>query len=132
MVNDTNKDKTKIKAPSQLKQKIPKQFQASIVIVKGFAEGMEYPLTKAYTVLGRDKTANITLKDPHASREHAAILYQEGSYLLKDLDSTNGTLINGTLIKQSSLNHGDTFRIGDTTLQFILEAIHSGRTYEIG
>jgi pSer/pThr/pTyr-binding forkhead associated (FHA) protein len=132
MVKDSSKDKTRIKSPSQSKQKIPRQLQASLVIVKGFAEGMEYPLTKAYTVMGRDKAANVFLKDPHVSSEHAAIVYQDGSYILKDLDSTNGTLMNGTIIKQSYLKHGDLFRIGDTTLQFILEATHSGRTYEIG
>lgn len=131
MVKDSSKDKTRIKSPSQSKQKIPRQLQASLVIVKGFAEGMEYPLTKAYTVMGRDKAANVVLKDPHVSSEHAAIVYQDGSYILKDLDSTNGTHMRGASIRQRKLRHGDKFRIGDTVLQFILQDSGLGRTYEI-
>jgi pSer/pThr/pTyr-binding forkhead associated (FHA) protein len=128
---NANEDQTQIRKPSQPLKKIPERFQASVVIVQGYAAGMEYLLTKEHTVIGRDKSADIALKDALVSREHAAIMYRDGNYLLKDLGSTNGTRMGGTLINQADLHHGDKFRIGDTTLQFILEDTGGGKVYEI-
>jgi pSer/pThr/pTyr-binding forkhead associated (FHA) protein len=126
-----NEDKTRIRKPSDSTDKLPARFQASVVIVKGYAEGMEYPLTKTYTVLGRDKEADIAVKDSLVSRRHVAILYHDGGFVLKDLESTNGTMMKGALIQQADIRHKDKFRIGDTTLQFILEDFGGGRVYEI-
>ena len=125
-------DETQIRKHSRRLKKIPEKFQASVVIVKGHAEGMEFLISKEYTVFGRDKGADIVLKDPQVSRQHAAIECREGRYTLKDLESTNGTRMSGTLIKETNLRHGDTFSVGDTTLQFVLEDTGKSRTYEIG
>lgn len=127
----SSNEKTRILKQSDPLRKIPESFQASVVIVKGYAEGMEFLITREHTVLGRDANADIILKDAQVSRQHAVIEYREGNYTLKDMESTNGTRINGTLIKETTLLHGNKFSIGDTTLQFILEDIGRGRTYEI-
>ncbi len=126
-----NEDSTRIRPPSKSAQKIPERYSASVVIVSGYAEGMEYPITGEYTVLGRDKDADITVKDPLVSRRHAAIIYHEGEFTIKDLGSTNGTMMNGNVIELASLRHRDKFRIGDTTIQFILQDTGEGRVYEI-
>jgi pSer/pThr/pTyr-binding forkhead associated (FHA) protein len=125
-------DKTQVGTPSKPADKIPPRYQASLVIVGGHATGMEYTLTAAYSVIGRDKDAEIMLKDPLVSRQHAVVIYHDGSYVLKDLDSTNGTHIKGALVKQANLRHGDTFRVGDTTLQFVLEDAPRSKTYDLG
>ncbi len=125
-------DKTQIKKQSQPLKKIPERFQASVVIIKGYGEGMEFLITKENTVIGRDAGADIALKDAQVSRQHAAIEYGEGNYRLRDMESTNGTRMSGTLIKETTLHHGDKFSVGDTVLQFILEDIGKSRTYEIG
>ncbi len=125
-------DSTRVRPPSPSVQKIPERYEASIVIVGGHAEGMEYPITGEYTVLGRDKAADIILKDPLISRRHAAIVYHDGEFMLKDLESTNGTIMSGKLIELAPLRHKDKFRIGDTTIQFILVDSGEGRVYEIG
>jgi pSer/pThr/pTyr-binding forkhead associated (FHA) protein len=124
-------DKTRISTPSVSKQKIPARYQASVVIVQGYAEGMEYPVDRTYAVIGRNKDAAVPLKDPLASREHAVIVHHEGVFVLKDLDSTNGTHMRGASIRQRKLRHGDKFRVGDTVLQFILQDSGRARTYEI-
>jgi pSer/pThr/pTyr-binding forkhead associated (FHA) protein len=129
--HDANEDRTELLKPSKSGKKIPERFQASLVIVEGYAEGMEYLLEKEFTVIGRDKTADIALKDPLISRQHVAVIYRDKNYLLKDMDSTNGTHIKGARIQQAELHHGDKFRIGDTTLQFILEDTGVVKTYEI-
>ena len=129
---EPNEDNTQLLKQSQTGKKIPERFQASVVIVEGYSEGMEYLIEKEYTIIGRDKSsADIVLKDPVVSRQHAAIIYRDRNYLVKDLGSTNGTHLKGALIQQAALNHGDRFRIGDTTLQFILEETGAGKIYEI-
>jgi pSer/pThr/pTyr-binding forkhead associated (FHA) protein len=125
-------DGTQIRKQSQVLKKIPEKFQASLVIVKGHSEGMEFLINKEYTVLGRDTVADIVLNDAQVSRQHAAIEYREGSYRLIDLESTNGTRMGGALIKETKLDHGDKFSLGNTTLQFVLEDTGKSRTYEIG
>jgi len=129
---ESGDDKTQIRVPSQSVEKIPARLQASVVIVEGYAPGMEYPLTKAYSVIGRDADVEVPLKDAMVSRRHVAIVYHDGEFMLKDLESTNGTQMKGALIQQATLHHRDKFQIGDTTLQFILVDSGVGPTYEIG
>jgi len=109
------------------KKATPERYQASVVIVEGYAEGMEYPIKRSHSVIGRNRDAAVPLTDPLVSREHAAIIF-----ILKDLGSTNGTYMRGELIKQRRLSHGDKFQIGNTVLQFILQDRGNSRTYEIG
>lgn len=111
---------------------IPGRYQASVVILEGYAEGMEYPIKKTYAVIGRSRDATVPLKDPMVSREHAAIVFHEDAFILQDLDSTNGTYMEGALIKERELSHGDKFNLGTTVLQFVLQDSGKGRTYEIG
>ena len=131
MTTAAGDDKTRVHQPSQSTKGIPARYQASLVIVQGYAAGMEYPIDRTYAIIGRSRDAAIPLKDPLASREHAVIVFHEGGFVLKDLDSTNGTHMRGASIRQRKLRHGDKFRVGDTVLQFILQDSGRGRTYEI-
>lgn len=124
-------DKTQIRQPSRTTKGIPARYQASVVILQGYAAGMEYPIERTYAVIGRNRDAAVPLKDPLASREHAVIVFHESAFVLKDLDSTNGTHMRGASIRQRKLRHGDKFRVGDTVLQFILQDSGRDRTYEI-
>jgi pSer/pThr/pTyr-binding forkhead associated (FHA) protein len=57
--------------------------------------------------------------DPGASRRHAQIRHEDGSYVLTDLGSTNGTLVNEEFVNGSrSLQQGDRITIGNTVLEF--------------
>lgn len=132
MAQQNREENTQIRVPSKKSKGIPPRYRASLVIVKGRAEGMEYPLEKPYTVLGRDKdTADIPINDPLVSRQHAAVLYEDDAFILKDLESTNGTLVKGSEIRQMRIRHRDKFTIGDTTIQFILDETTGGAVYEI-
>ena len=124
--------KTQILKRARPTKGIPAQYQASVVILEGYAEGMEYPIEKPYAMIGRSRDAAVPLKDPLVSREHAAIEFHEDTFILKDLDSTNGTYMRGALIKRRKLSPGDKFEIGNTVLQFILQDSGRSRTYEIG
>jgi pSer/pThr/pTyr-binding forkhead associated (FHA) protein len=72
--------------------------------------------------LGRDKEANIPLDDPQASRIHTAIRYWDGIFVVRDMDSSNGTLLNGEKIDVAKLNPGDIIKIGNTEIEAVGEA----------
>lgn len=69
-------------------------------------------------VLGRSKQCDLTIVSPDASRRHAEIVSQDGAYTLRDLDSTNGTLVNGQRIQEHGLAPGDRIDIGGNLVTF--------------
>jgi pSer/pThr/pTyr-binding forkhead associated (FHA) protein len=81
-------------------------------------EGREYPLKDNMTI-GRLPNNDIVLNDPKASRHHAEIELQNGRVVIRDLESLNGTEVNGAPISsEQPLSEGDTVSIGDTSLVY--------------
>jgi FhaA, N-terminal domain/FHA domain len=79
--------------------------------------GTAYPLVRAITRLGRGSDTDIRIEDPGASRNHCEIVL--GSpVLVRDLDSTNGTFVNGQRISQVEVTDGTAIVIGTTQLVF--------------
>ena len=69
--------------------------------------------------IGRDLSNDMVINHPAASRFHAQIKKIQGSYIIFDLNSTNGTFVNGSpVVGQRALRVGDTIRIGPTNLTF--------------
>lgn len=91
-----------------------------LVILNGGFEGMTYELTSEETMIGRNPTTDITLLDEGISREHALILFDEdeGTYSIEDLQSTNGTKVNGRRVFSAELAGGDEIQIGLTHFRF--------------
>jgi hypothetical protein len=80
-----------------------------------------YKLGLRKMTIGRSHEADIMLPDANASRVHARISQDAtGSWKLKDLGSTNGTLLNDKVITQAFLYDGDHITIGITTLELVL------------
>lgn len=75
-------------------------------------------LTGPEIIIGRGSTAQVILSDSGASRHHARILWSGKIGGLEDLQSTNGTVLNGTRITSSPIEQGDVIQIGGTTLIF--------------
>jgi len=90
-------------------------------ILNGGFEGMTYDLDVEEALIGRNPTTDITLLDEGISREHALILFDEDSaeYLIEDLQSTNGTKVNGKRIRSVALCEGDEIQIGQTLFRFV-------------
>jgi len=81
-------------------------------------DGRTYPLSVGSTVIGRGDQANLRLPDVGISRRHARLDFDGGQVVLTDLDSTNGTSVNGQRVSAVALNPGDMIQIGTTTLTF--------------
>ena len=81
---------------------------------------MVYELISDETLIGRNPTTHITLLDEGISREHAVILFEEedSTYVIEDLQSTNGTKVNGKRVRSATLHEGDEIQIGNTCFQY--------------
>ncbi|HET6643562.1 MAG TPA: DUF3662 and FHA domain-containing protein [Gaiellaceae bacterium] len=80
--------------------------------------GRAYDLTKPSVVIGRSKDCDIRVSDPNISRQHAEIRQEGSTYWIVDLDSTNGTSVNGRALKRAKLDDEDRITLGSTELVF--------------
>ena len=72
---------------------------------------------KTYTI-GRQTEADICIPDPGVSRQHARIFFLHNEEILEDMNSTNGTFVNGVRITRCVLQDSDIIHIGDATMLF--------------
>jgi hypothetical protein len=88
----------------------------NMVVITGHGSGKKIPLLPMTMSIGREHDNNIELKDPEVGRYHARILYERGRFVLEDLESSNGTWVNGEQIEQIILKNGDKIKIGETEM----------------
>lgn len=85
-------------------------------------EGGSHPLRNQTIVLGRSRDCDIHIADPNVSRRHAEVRPDgSGGFTLIDLDSTNGTELNGKRVSHVRLSEGDVITIGTIELTFVRE-----------
>jgi phosphoserine phosphatase RsbU/P len=85
-------------------------------------EPFRVPLDKDVVSIGRSKRNHLVLADQWLSRHHAEIREDGGKFYIHDLDSRNGTLVNGIRInRKAPLRDGDVVTLGDQTLTFVEE-----------
>ena len=95
-----------------------KQEEARIVVLAGKLAGDKYAIDDTLT-LGRGDQADVKIDDTLVSRMHARIFtHENGSYVIEDLDSRNGTVVNGMAITKQVLTYGDRIQIGSSLLLF--------------
>jgi len=78
--------------------------------------------------LGRELDNTLPLADRRTSRYHAQIAYreEEGTWVLEDRGSTNGTLLNGLRVNRAALSPGDVIQLGDTTIAVEAPSVAAG------
>jgi hypothetical protein len=77
------------------------------------AGNREREFTQGRVIVGRAKDVDFRVEDSNVSRRHAAIFWSEGSVVIEDLGSTNGTMVNGYPISKTVIRSGDVIVIGD-------------------
>lgn len=88
------------------------QLPSSPKALLRFAGGV-HVLTKSVFVIGRGKDiADLFIDDDRVSREHVAVIFAGGEFFVEDLESTNGTFVNGERTKRARLNPGEQLRVG--------------------
>ncbi len=81
----------------------------------------EVQITKDKTTLGRRPYNDIVIDNLAVSGEHAVLQMVGGDVFIEDLNSTNGTYINGKAIKKQLLSHNDTVEIGKYKIKYLVE-----------
>ena len=97
---------------------IPKQYVYLKVTGSEGEEKKTIELGEEYNLIGRTPECNIQLKVENVSRKHALITFRGNEYWLEDLDSKNGTYINGIKIAKCVLRNNDQIDIGGVKLYF--------------
>ncbi len=100
----------------------------TLTIVKGPQAGMTFTLEGDVITIGRDPSNSVFLNDMTISRHHAKINLLHDDYgmaTIEDLDSLNGTWVNGSIINKAILQDGSTIQIG--TFRMIFNTRTPGR-----
>ncbi|MEE9293652.1 MAG: SpoIIE family protein phosphatase [Phycisphaerae bacterium] len=95
---------------------------ATLIITLPDGRSRKYVLTGGMQVMGRDPSCEILLDDPSASRRHAMMRLQDGNYVIEDLGSKNGTLVNDQAITVCELSHLDDILVGSVEVKYIDDA----------
>lgn len=90
----------------------------TLFVIRGVDQGSRFELTEPTIRLGRDPSSSIPLHDTEVSRHHAEIRRIDGEYSISDLNSSNGTFINGQRIRQQQLTSGDQLQVGSTLMLY--------------
>ncbi|MFZ3089736.1 MAG: sigma 54-interacting transcriptional regulator [Nitrospirota bacterium] len=92
--------------------------KVKLVIAKGAMAGKEFVIDKGLLRIGSKKENDVVIEDNTVSRFHAQIEEKKGQYIIKDLNSTNGTFVDDLRVSEAFLNEGSIIRLGNTGLRF--------------
>ena len=99
-------------------QLIQMSEQASAQLIVVGSKRRPYPLAKDILTIGRLDTGDVVLSDPGVSRKHAEVRREGDEWVVVDLSSTNGTIVNGQPVRRHRLASGDRIEVGETTIEF--------------
>lgn len=91
---------------------------AELVLIENGRPGRTYSLSKDRVIIGRLAESDVVLADPGSSRRHAEVRRDNTDFVIADLGSTNGTMVNESTIGERVLEDGDRITIGRTVLEF--------------
>jgi pSer/pThr/pTyr-binding forkhead associated (FHA) protein len=93
-----------------------------LVWERGDGSRVDFPLEADVMLVGRDATADICVDEPLVSRAHARVERRGGGFFVLDLGSTNLTRVNGEVVTERELRHGDEVRFGRARCRFLSAA----------
>jgi FhaA, N-terminal domain/FHA domain len=106
---------TAVAAP-QTEEAPPPEPEREVVTLT--VDGKKHELTSPRAVLGRSRAADVRVADVNVSRRHAEVRQEGATYWIVDLDSMNGTVVNGKRVEKERLRDGDRITLGSTEIVF--------------
>lgn len=107
-------------------EKVRRDLRPALVFLSGELIAVPIPLEREEVIMGRALEADVRVNDTQVSRQHAKVTAEKDEaknvieYVLTDLDSRNGTFLNGRRVRRETLENGDKISIGETILRFDL------------
>lgn len=96
---------------------------AKLVVLSAGSNGRAHELNVEKTTIGRVDDNTFQIAEPSVSSHHCEVLLRGSDVVIKDLNSTNGTFINGEKVSESVLKPGQTLRLGQIELQLWTEGM---------
>ena len=91
-----------------------------LLAIAGPLKDSTFALPNGEIHIGRDPSNLLSISDPSLSRRHCALSRESDGYKIRDLDSRNGTSVNGVAVKEARLSHGDQISVGDSIFLLLL------------
>jgi two-component system, NtrC family, sensor kinase len=98
----------------------------TLFVIRGIDQGTRFELAGPIIRVGRDSSNNIQLHDTEVSRHHAEIRRLENAFNVFDLNSSNGTYVNGQRFREHLLQSGDQLQMGSTLMLFTSPSEETG------
>ena len=98
-----------------------KRQNPRLVAISGPLRDSVFVLPAKELSLGRDASNGLPISDPSVSRRHCLIHPEGSGFKLRDLESRNGTLVNGEPVKDHWLHHQDEIAVGDSVFRFLTD-----------
>jgi pSer/pThr/pTyr-binding forkhead associated (FHA) protein len=121
----------KLKVASREQTLFFESHTVRLVAMNGRSSGSAYEIRGERVTLGRGPGVDLAFDDSAMSRQHAVIEFDDGTFKLQDLGSTNGLRVNGTRVHVQPLKHGDRIELGTHLFQFLIEESNDPDTYEL-
>lgn len=120
-IKDQEIESIKEISPQILKvlKRLPKN-RAGLLTIKGPIIGEKFFLSKDNLSIGRSAESDILLDDITVSRHHAVIEKKKDMFIISDLESLNGTYVNGKIAGKSGLENGDRIQVGKYVFLFFI------------
>lgn len=90
-----------------------------LTISEGKEAGREFVFEQVAVEIGRSSECDVVLYDPGVSRKHARIFAEGPEFFVEDMGSSNGTKVNGALVKKQKLADGDNITLGPVVFNFV-------------
>jgi diguanylate cyclase (GGDEF)-like protein len=118
-MGEDGKDSTVVTVISDAPDPDASSTDACLVVINGRDLGKKYQLTKGSTMVGRSSRVDIQIDEDAISRNHAVIEHDDDEFIVRDLESTNGTYVNDRAIREHALRDGDQIKFGSTIFKFL-------------
>jgi len=92
-----------------------------LLAIAGPLKDSTFALPSGEIHVGRDPSNLLSINDPSLSRRHCALSRDADGYNIRDLNSRNGTAVNGVSVKETRLRHGDQISVGDSIFLLLLQ-----------
>jgi len=92
-----------------------------LIILASRQSGKQVNITGRLTSIGRSENNAVVLDSDHVSRNHAVIDWNGDRFVITDLESSNGTYVNGARVQVQTLAHGDTLHLGGCEMRFFYD-----------
>jgi small-conductance mechanosensitive channel len=98
---------------------------ARLFVAEGPERGLSLALDGRPATVGRSRTCALALSEPEAGKEHLCLAWEDGAWVMTDLGSRHGTLINGKPAERATLRPFDRIGIGNTVMIFESDAVRN-------